>query len=256
MKWLLITLFLISSNFVNSQTFEAIYKQNFESGLNNAKGTYKLKFSTNSSIYEELASKDDESDSPSYVKSNKNSVLIRSNKKKDKNFYFRQDSIFFFKKTFLGKNLTIKENESVFESWNLVDSVKVINKIKCYLATKSFRGRTYLAWYNPKIPTNAGPWKFLNLPGLIFEAYDSSKEFHLILKSFKSSEFTDLNSLQIELEEFENFYTISELNDFVKKGRERILSRISSSLPKGSKPLKMNRNCEDCGKPLEDYTVD
>ncbi|MCC7400489.1 MAG: GLPGLI family protein [Chitinophagaceae bacterium] len=59
--------------------------------------------------------------------------------------------------------------------WNIIpDSTKKIGNYDCIMATESFRGRNYTAWFTPDIPVSDGPWKFYGLPGLILDVYDST----------------------------------------------------------------------------------
>lgn len=61
-------------------------------------------------------------------------------------------------------------------NWKIIDSVKIIQNLKCQKAIAEFRGRTYEAWFSLDITYNLGPWKLGGLPGLIIEAYDIKKE--------------------------------------------------------------------------------
>jgi len=71
-------------------------------------------------------------------------------------------------------------------NWELQsDQSKLINGIEVYKATTNFRGRKYSAWYNPKIPVQAGPWKFGGLPGLIIEIFDNDNKFRWLAKAIK-----------------------------------------------------------------------
>lgn len=44
-----------------------------------------------------------------------------------------------------------------------------------------FRGRKWIAYFNPEIPLNVGPYKFYGLPGLIVEIYDEKKDYNFKL---------------------------------------------------------------------------
>ncbi|MEN0049721.1 MAG: GLPGLI family protein [Bacteroidota bacterium] len=74
--------------------------------------------------------------------------------------------------------------------WQLLKESKVIRDFRCFKAVGNFRGRTYTAWFTPKIPVSYGPWKLHGLPGLIIEASDETQEV-----SFK------LNSISIPLDQ-------------------------------------------------------
>lgn len=61
--------------------------------------------------------------------------------------------------------------------WELINDTLTILNYKCNKAQKEFRGRTWIVWYAPDIPSMDGPWKLVGLPGLILKAQDSTKEF-------------------------------------------------------------------------------
>ncbi|MGB5980543.1 MAG: GLPGLI family protein [Nonlabens sp.] len=66
--------------------------------------------------------------------------------------------------------------------WNIHrDKTKQLEGLKCILATGTFRGRDYHAWFTPDIPYPFGPWKLHGLPGLIVEAYDDTNTFRFVL---------------------------------------------------------------------------
>lgn len=65
-------------------------------------------------------------------------------------------------------------------NWLITDQQKMINGSNCIMATASFKGRDYIAWYDPTVELSNGPWKLGGLPGLIMEAYDINDEWHLI----------------------------------------------------------------------------
>lgn len=69
--------------------------------------------------------------------------------------------------------------------WKLVNEFKNIGNAKCQKAVTTKYGRNWIAYFNPKIPLNFGPYKFNKLPGLIVELYDEKENFHYKLYSFK-----------------------------------------------------------------------
>lgn len=60
-------------------------------------------------------------------------------------------------------------------SWSLCEEEREICGYKCMKATGQFRGRSYEAWFAPKLPSPAGPWKIQGLPGVILSVQDSEK---------------------------------------------------------------------------------
>ena len=76
-----------------------------------------------------------------------------------------------------GQEYQIEENQDTPE-WTLQpDSTRDIMGYQCQLATTSFKGRKWNAWYTDDIPLDFGPWKLCGLPGLILSAYDSERQF-------------------------------------------------------------------------------
>jgi GLPGLI family protein len=61
-------------------------------------------------------------------------------------------------------------------SWQISNVTAVYGHLHCQKATAHFKGRNYVAWFCPDIPSYGGPWKLSGLPGLILEAYDTKKQ--------------------------------------------------------------------------------
>jgi len=68
------------------------------------------------------------------------------------------------------------ENTPKF-NWNIENDTTTILGYACQKATTTFRGRNYIAWFAPEIPSNNGPWKFGGLPGLILKIADDKHNF-------------------------------------------------------------------------------
>jgi GLPGLI family protein len=56
--------------------------------------------------------------------------------------------------------------------WKLTDTKRKIDSYNCKLATVSYAGRTWNAWYTMDLPMDVGPYKFKGLPGCIVEMSD------------------------------------------------------------------------------------
>ena len=65
--------------------------------------------------------------------------------------------------------------DTVAIKWVIENERKNFNNMILHKAVGDFRGRRYIAWFNPDIPVPDGPWKLRGLPGLIIEAYDEKK---------------------------------------------------------------------------------
>ena len=75
-------------------------------------------------------------------------------------------------------------------NWNISHETKQVQQYTLQKATATFGGRNWIAWFNKDIPFNEGPFKFSGLPGLVFEIYDSKKNF--IYNLIKSQELPGL----------------------------------------------------------------
>jgi len=138
---------------------------------------YKLEISNNKSLFYNLTELE-----KSYIHQER---IIDVQKKKDVNVVwfensktdfiynqkyftdFNNDSIIFNSNVFTRK-IVIKDTFKN-TSWELseTNNDSIILGYKCQKATTKFRGRTYEAYFTTEIKTNAGPWKFNGLPGLI-----------------------------------------------------------------------------------------
>jgi len=66
-------------------------------------------------------------------------------------------------------------------NWSFETGTKEILGYACQLATVSYSGRVFSAWFTSEIPFNNGPYIFGGLPGLILELYDADCEYNFKL---------------------------------------------------------------------------
>lgn len=74
-------------------------------------------------------------------------------------------------------------------TWHISGETRQVPPYILQKATTRFGGRNWVAWFSREIPFNEGPFKFSGLPGLIFEIYDTRKNF--IYSLVKSQELPD-----------------------------------------------------------------
>lgn len=101
-------------------------------------------------------------------------------------------------------------------NWKITeDSTKTILGYECIKAETDYHGRHWTAWFSPEVPVDAGPWKLLGLPGLIFEAVDSTGQHHFTANGIQAA--------NIEISEiYEPFeYEKTTRNEFLKLCRYR-----------------------------------
>ena len=66
--------------------------------------------------------------------------------------------------------------------------------------------KTITAWYTPEIPVNQGPDSYWGLPGLILEAYDTSKRYsYVAIKIFKDDKNISLDVAKLPKLDFKTF---------------------------------------------------
>lgn len=156
---------------------------------------------------------------------------------------------FFFRDNF-SDNIFIVNEVPSFPKWNLINETKKIGEFECKKAVVNFRGRTYFAWYTLKIPLPFGPWKARGLPGIILEFYETDYVFHIIAKKIIINNQTSLN-ITLPKKEIEDAISIEQYLMEKEKIKDLFFQKRSSKQPKGSKPIKRDKNFEDCGKGLE-----
>lgn len=84
-------------------------------------------------------------------------------------------------------NVAYEESLPVF-NWKLKNTKKEILGYKCQLASLSYGGREYEAWFTENIEIQNGPYIFYGLPGLILEIYDTKKEYSFKLLGIAKEE--------------------------------------------------------------------
>ncbi len=87
---------------------------------------------------------------------------------------------------------SFKTNDKI--NWNISNETKQVQQYTLQKATAKFGGRNWVAWFNKNIPFNEGPFKFSGLPGLVFEIYDTKKNF--IYNLIKSQELPNIYSTE------------------------------------------------------------
>lgn len=123
--------------------------------------------------------------------------------KKLTTFIKSKDDIFYELKWKVPKYIGVIEDSLKYE-WEITKEEKIILGYKCYKATTSFRGRKWIAFFTYDILTDAGPWKFKKLPGLILEVSDSEGIFSFFVTKITSNKNVEIpSSLQNFFDNFE-----------------------------------------------------
>lgn len=211
---------------------------------------YELVFTNNWSYSEEINVKKKESFKTS-IKENGgvSNVNVVGRKNETPNFYYNTNKDFFFRINFSDNIFIVKEDLN-FSDWKFINETKKIANFECKKAMITFRGRTFFAWYTLSIALPYGPWKARGLPGLILEFYEENDNFHIYTKKITVSDTLDCNK---NLPNTQLLQAIS-IKKFLKE-REKLIAldfeKMSSRQSKGAKPIRIDKNCEDCNKGLE-----
>jgi GLPGLI family protein len=121
-------------------------------------------------------------------------------------------------------------SDTVAIKWTIENETRIIGNMTVQKAFGDFRGRRYIAWFNPNIPIPDGPWKLSGLPGLIIEAYDEKKHirFEFIALTMPAP-FKDVVNEPIDgnLINFKSFQEIrlKSLDEFMKNAESRLKQR-------------------------------
>ena len=130
-------------------------------------------------------------------------------------------------------------------NWKLYPETKNIGNLTCQKATIKFRGRNYTAWFTNQIPVRYGPWKFQGVSGLILEVYDEDYYLHIVTNKIS---INNQSNCKVNFDESILKKALS-IDAYLQKRialTKAKLARISSKLPKGSKPLVLDEDCEGC----------
>lgn len=229
---------------------QVIYTQEKNLGMELVEN-YRLNFSNKFSYYEEMnvtgseSSETVETEENEEGGTNRTNVAVIGRENKTPKFYYNKVDEFYFQDNFFDELLFVKENDFTWK-WELHDETKKIGNFNCKKATINFRGRNYTAWYTMEIPIRFGPWKFQGAPGLILEVYDDEDKFYIKAIKIDVDRKENCGEFEKKIKMPNNVLSIEEYIDKKDELVDVMFAQMSSQLPKGSKPLKRDKNCEDC----------
>jgi GLPGLI family protein len=227
---------------------EIIYEQTINFGVEFSE-EYQMVFTENWSFNQEINIKKKEAYKTAI--SNNGGVstaFISARKNATAKYFFNSDDNLFFKDNFENTIFVVAE-EKKFPKWELLNETKKIGEFECMKATVTFRGRTYFAWYALDIPLPCGPWKARGLPGIILEFYEKNYVFKIITKKISITNQTT-NNIFLPTKEIEKAISLKDYFLEKEKIKDYYFQKLSSQQAKGSKPLKRDKNCEDCNNTI------
>ncbi len=164
-------------------------------------------------------------------------------------YYFFDNSDFYFRDIFLDEEMVVIEEPNDW-NWEIHNETKKIGQFTTSKATIKFRGRDYTAWFTEEIPVPYGPWKFRGLPGLILEVYDTENVFHITTTKVKVGKDVKC-TIEIEENDLGNALTLAIYLNKKEKLVDDLFAEMSSQMPKGTPPLKVDKDCKTCSERLE-----
>jgi GLPGLI family protein len=116
-----------------------------------------------------------------------------------------------YKEEVLGKGHSYYYIEDLsYPFWTIMEERATIIGYKCQLATCTYRGRSYNAWFTMDIPLSYGPYKFGGLPGLVVKIEDSKG--HYVFEAIGFEKLTTAVSINYSVASFKQI----ALKDFLK----------------------------------------
>lgn len=260
MRILLLFIFTILFCELNfAQGVHIVYQQVFENSNIHLDKRYDLFLTDSVSVY--LESLSTATDKQIEDLEDQSTIMLDVGENTKRNLYYNNRDSFIFIESFFGEALAVQEDiEALNHQWVYIDSTKTIGSFTSKLATTEFRGRNYSVWYTEDIPTDFGPWKFKNLPGLVLQVTEDKNNFKLNalqIERLPADEAQEIATLITrvykEIHNKKQLYNIRTLQEFMDEKNQAILSRIQQQLPIGVKMPSLAKDCKDCGDALEIY---
>lgn len=104
------------------------------------------------------------------------------------NFMVKRKNNIYTKFYIIDEKLYVLNENATNLNWQIKKDLKIIDGLTCQLATLSYKGRNWSAWFTSEYPISLGPYIFNGLPGLIVELKDSRNNF-----LFKLTKITKTN---------------------------------------------------------------
>lgn len=237
----------------NKVSGEVEYQQLRITASGEKNSIYNLHFNGEESYYEENIF--DKFEKGSTQKSDGTTILQPRDNNNPQFYFLNNSGELYFSEFHVSKHVFVKESKDYRIKWKITNEKKKIGEFECQKAIGEFRGRTYNAWFTLEIPLPFGPWKLNGLPGLILEAYDDADYIYFTAKKVyvlsNNRDSSDYIKMKVDDLDFEGALSIDEFQLEKDILLEAYFQKISARLPKGVGPLKLDKDCKDCGESWE-----
>jgi GLPGLI family protein len=104
---------------------------------------------------------------------------------------------------FIGMSEYYNYEEKPDLKWNVINFIEKIGGYETQMATTSYGGRNWTAWFTTEVPIQDGPYKFSGLPGLIVKLEDKERYYSWLLignkKLAQDLSINRLNNLEFQM---------------------------------------------------------
>lgn len=183
------------------------------------------------------------------------SVVIRGSSKnirpqRLKSLKINQKGDYAFFRNYFNK-IKVKYNENVALNWHLTNDTISYKGYKCNIATTSYSGREYKAYFTKTIPYNFGPYVFNGLPGLIVYLADSSenhvfelseitkRSFNFLMKDFIDVSKSKFNEIEYDYRTNPMRLLIPNSTTISSQKKQEIKRKLKERLKKENNPIEL-----------------
>ncbi|SDY09964.1 GLPGLI family protein [Hymenobacter psychrophilus] len=158
---------------------------------------------------------------------------------------YHNKNIYYYDKI-ITKSYNIEQNNDKI-NWVITDMYKKINNYNCQKATTNFAGRKWVGWFTKAIPISDGPYKFMGLPGLIIEIYDTDDDYHFLLNELKKVTYQEvikvpLNAIKTNQVAFNEANSAYYLQGVIKVANNGNPPEVARQLIENYKKKQLKKN--------------
>lgn len=164
---------------------------------------------------------------------------------------------------FIGMSEYYNYEEKPDLQWNITNFIEKIGGYETQMATASYGGRNWTAWFTTEIPIQDGPYKFSGLPGLIVKLQDKDRYYSWLLAGNKKLN-QDINTNKLNNLEFQMGKSVKlskegfqkRLNDYEKNPMSQMMQMFDEKDAELMKALKqreliIKKNIAHYNNPIE-----
>lgn len=157
----------------------------------------------------------------------------------------------------------VKENFPILK-WDIKQETKKIGDVECQLATLTYKGRNWEAWFSTKYTVTFGPYIFSGLPGIIVELSDIKKNYIFKLSRIRNTKenlnpvinqkvWIVNNSITVKKEQLKKVYLSVYSSPFKRMKEKGIIYMIDETTGKQQPPPDFDKMTAKAQKYIRDH---